>query len=459
MNCRAKIILRSLLLVFVCLSVTSLIAPPFVQAATALISADATAARVSSPHITTVSRSAKEQIFISYPKPFVTLMGHLSRWKPKRDVTEECVRTFSSVALAPEKCLADYKLNIIDSYTSKILFDFDLESETFQKIIFEPQAGYKFRGLLGLHQGKKRPLVIFRMGVHGNIDEFLAERFIIQILYQELGYHVLAIESNTSHGYLKINSRFSFGAVEEALQTFYVENLITHKKISWAKDVSDLYLMAVSMGGAGTFLATYLDEQTQQKIKAVQMFCPLVNVEQTFQYHFRPGLKSAVIDFWNSRRMQEVENKNPELAQINFWPMLLDWKPRFAPRLLQWLDRNEPKPILRIETFKEQFPDVKFPADFLAHVEKSQGLYQLNNFWPIFKNTKTPIRIVTTGNDPLVINQLNAEMISQGQQPGIFEKTTVKEMKGLHCALASEYQWPFLIEWMRRGFEGNSLKK
>lgn len=440
MNCRAKIISRSLLLVMTMMIIFFIFVPSLVQA-------DVSA-------VTNVSRSAKDQVFISYPQPFVTLMSHLSRWKPNRDVTDECQHTFSSDILAPEKCLADYKLNLIDSYTSKILFDFDLESERFQKLIFEPQKGYKFRGLLGLHPAEKRPLVIFRMGVHGNIDEFLAERFIIKILYEELNYHVLAIESNTSHGYLKINSRFSFGAVEEALQTFYVENLITHKKIEWAKDVSDLYLMAVSMGGAGTFLTAYLDEQSQHKIKAVQMFCPLVNIEQTLQHHFKPGLKSAIIDFWNSRRMKEVENKNPELAQINLWPMLFDWKPRFGPTLLQWFDRNEAKPILKLQTFTEQFPDIKFPPDFVAHIEKSQGMYQLNNFWPIFKNTKTPIRIVTTANDPLVINQLNAQAISEGRQPGVFEKTTVKEMKGLHCALASEYQWPFLIEWLRRGFEG-----
>lgn len=440
MNCRAKTILRGLLLLAVALLFIVAASPSFVQA-----SADA---------VTTVSRSAKEHVFVSYPEPLVTLMSYLSKWKPRPDLTEDCKHTFSSAVLTPEKCVADYKLNIIDSYTSKILFDFDMESERFQKVIFEPQPGYKFRGLLGLHEKQKRPLVIFRMGVHGNIDEFLAERFIIQILYQELNYHVLAIESNTSHGYLKINDRFSFGGVEEGLQTFYVENLITHKKVSWAKKVKDIYLMGVSMGGAGLFLTTYLDEQAQHKIKAVQMFCPLVNVEKTFQHHFQRGLRSAVIDFWNARRMQEVAHKNPELSHINLWPMLLDWRPRFAPTLLQWLDKNEPKPLLKLETFKKQFPDIQFPKEFAEHVEQSQGMYQLNNFWPIFKNTKTPIRIVTTGNDPLVINQLNADMIGKGEQPGLFGKTSVTGMKGLHCALASEYQWPFLVEWIRRGFEG-----
>ena len=51
------------------------------------------------------------------------------------------------------------------------------------------------------------------------------------------------------------------------------------------------------------------------------------------------------------------------------------------------------------------------------------------------------------------MNKLNSELIREHKQPGVFNKVTFTDLKGLHCALAAEYQWPFLVELVRRGFQ------
>lgn len=389
----------------------------------------------------------------SYPPIIYNAMTRLSKWSPSLAVTDECKLTFSSEKLDSKKCHADYNLNFLDSFKSKLFFDFDLTDSTqFKKIIFELKPGLKIRGMFALHDGQKKPLVIFRMGVHGNIDEFLAERYLFKLIYQDLGYHVLVLESLTSHGYLTSNDRITVGGFEEGLHTFFILNQITNREFKWTNLVTDIHLVGVSLSGSGIFLTTYLDEQYGHKIKSVQTFCPLINFQKTFEYHSRPGLFSAYFDLWNSFRLKSLYSKNPDLEKISLWPMLFDLTPRFTSAAFDWVNHKESKPLLDLQTFKNKFPQIHFPDELISHIENSKSLYDLNNFWPIFKNKKTPIQIYYTPNDPAVINSLNTDLILSGKQPGDFSKTKITELNGVHCALAAEYQWPFLVEMLKRGF-------
>ena len=134
------------------------------------------------------------------------------------------------------------------------------------------------------------------------------------------------------------------------------------------------------------------------------------------------------------------------------WSEFLDKTPRFTPAAFDWLNKKEPKPILDLAYFSTRFPKIIFPAEFIDHINASKSLFELNNFWPIYKNQITPFKIYVTPNDPAVINYLNTDMIRSGQQKGNFAKTEIIDLKGVHCGLASEYQWPFLVEMLRRGF-------
>lgn len=398
---------------------------------------------------------AQDSDLTSYPPLIFKTMSRLSKWSENPQATEQCKLTFSSPRLSPEKCEIIEWLNPLDSFKSKLFFNFDIsDSKKFRKEIFELKPGLKIRGLLAIHENQKRPLVIFRMGIHGNIDEFLAERFFMKLIYENLGYHVLVLESLTSHGFLKLNDRVTIGGFEEGLHTFYILNQITHNQFLWAKDVTDIHLVGVSMSGSGLFLATYLDEQNQHKIISTQAFCPLINLQKTFEYHSRPGVFSTFLDLWNSRRFKALYDKNPSLNDIPLWKEFFDLTPRFTPAAFAWINQKEPKPLLELQAFRNQFSDLRFEKNFIDHVENSKSFYQLNEFWPIFKNQKTPIKIYVTPNDPAVVNFLNTDLIRNGRQAGDFSKTEIIDLKGTHCGLASEYQWPFLVEMLKRGFEG-----
>lgn len=399
-----------------------------------------------------------------YPDWLYTRMTATRGWQPSLEASPDCKLSFSSPKLLPERCEAQYSLSYWESFLSKIYVDFDVTDQTkFQRIQFEPQSGLKIRAILALQTEnqkiQKKPLVIVRMGIHGNIDEFLAERFLARIAYQDLGYHLLVIESLTSHGFLTLNENYSIGGVEEGLHTFYILNLITHKQVEWAKDIADIYLMGISLAGPGVFVANYLDENSlingktkNPDFKAIELFCPLVNFEETYKEHSKPGLISAFADMWNRRRLLAIRKRDQKLEDIPWWKTIFDLTPRFMPEALGDLNLKRAQPVFKLENFK-QFPGLVLPENFVKHVEQSRTLYDLNKFWDFYKNEKTPIQIYLTPDDPLVMNNLNAELIRSGKQPGVFKKVRFTDLKGLHCALAAEYQWPFLVELVRRGFE------
>jgi hypothetical protein len=122
------------------------------------------------------------------------------------------------------------------------------------------------------------------------------------------------------------------------------------------------------------------------------------------------------------------------------------------PQALGDLNLKRGQPIFKLDNFK-QFPNLTLPKEFVEHVKKSKTLYELNSFWSFYKNEETPIHIYLTPNDPLVMSELNGELIRTHKQPGVFNKVKFTDLKGTHCALAAEYQWPFLVELIRRGLE------
>ncbi len=396
-----------------------------------------------------------DETLSSYPKIILKIMNQIPRWSPDLTMSDTCKQNLQSKILQPDQCRAQYQLNFFDSFRSKLFFDFDaIEKYNFKNIDLVIQNKIKVRGLLGLHSNKKKPLIIFRMGIHGNRDEFLAEKFLIRILYQELGYHVLMIESLTSHGFIVENNELSVGGTEEGLHTSYILNLIHQKKFDWVNQVSSIHLMGISMGSEGIFLATYLDEKMNHLLKSSTVFCPLVSLQKNFDRLSEPGLKNAFADLWNSRRLQAIKQKDEKLAKINLWPMLFNLKPLFAPAVFQWLDQKRIKPLFSVNDFEKEFGEVKLPSEFKKHLNSSQGLFKFNHFWPVFENKVTPITIVSTADDQVVFNDLNTEMIRSKKQPGVFKNTKFVDLKGFHCSLAEEYQWPFLVELVKRSVEG-----
>jgi len=392
--------------------------------------------------------SAEGEVLSSYIPYFIELGHYLWSWDPKKNIKNKSGSIYIQAS-------AFDNLTGLNEKMKSLFVSFDVSNaQNFRKLWFKPTADLKFRGLLGLHDfKKKRPLVILRMGIHGNVDEIIAERFLAKLIYEDLDANFLMLESLTSHAFLSKNTNISFGGVDEGLQTFLVLNEISKSKLNLL--VSDIHVVSVSMGAHGTFVTALLDQLNGHKIKSILSFCPLINLQATLESRLNTNFKNAAIDLWNAQRLSAIFNIYHDEVKFNdWWKTIFDLKPRFTPALLEILNRDRKRALISPAEIEALIPNMKWPKDFKFHLENSKSFFALNNFWPHYQNVKTPMMIYTTPKDPLVINELNAELIFRGQQPGDFSNLKYHRLeRGLHCGLASVYQWDYLVKLFKDGLE------
>lgn len=389
--------------------------------------------------------SAQGEVISSYMPLFKEVGQFVWSWDPKK----EPKNTSDKVYLEPESAVNELMHNLF--------VEFDVSNtDHFRKVWFNLNNGLKFRGLFGIHDFKtKRPFIILRMGIHGNVDELIAERFLFRVLYEDLDANVLVLESLTSHAFLSKNKNVSFGGIDEGLQTFLTLNELNKSELS--KIMGSVHLLGLSMGSHGTFVTAMLDQANKQQIKSIVNFCPLINLQETFETHNspEPNFKNALADLWNVRRLKSVFDIYPEDASLKeWWRTLLDFKPRFTNEILKILERDRKQPLISTQEVEQLVPKMKWPKGFKNHLENSKSFYELNNFWNLYQNIKTPMMIYTTPNDPLVINKINSEKIFKANQPGDFTALKFRRLeKGIHCGLAPVYQWDFIVKLTKEGLE------
>ncbi len=414
--------------------------------------------------------SGQGQVLSTYPSWMQIIYTHILNWEPrvKNDfdiVQAPCRLSFSSETLADRlselsqfqkqkpECIylpdAENATGIRKIFKA-LSVEFDLsDTNHFRKVVFElPGTNgvlIHARGLLGLHDDKiARPLVILRMGVHGNIDEFLAERFIAKAAYEDFGFNFLALENLTSHGYLSQDNPMTFGGVDEGLQTFLILQDLRRSASGLNHLISEIHLIGVSLGAHGVFLTETLDEQNDHLLKSATVFCPVVNLIKTLNFHSQASLGSAFVDLWNRRRLKAVPERIEELDHTEWWKTFFDLKPRFMPAIIKYLDLHQSKPA-------ELMPaTTKFPKGMQSHLQNSKTFSAMNEFWPYFENSKTPLLILTTAKDILVSEEINTDLILQGKQPGSFKQIKILQLdRGTHCGLPPDYQWDFIISILK----------
>jgi hypothetical protein len=388
--------------------------------------------------------SAQGEVISSYLPLFKEIGQMFWTWDPKK----EPKNASGKVYLEPQAPLNELMHNLF------VKFDIS-NTNNFRKVWFKLSPDLQVRGLLGVHDfTQKRPFIILRMGIHGNVDELIAERFLFKLLYEDLGANVLVLESLTSHAFLSKNKNISFGGVDEGLQTFLVLNEIGKNQFA-KKLISTTHLIGLSMGAHGTFVTAMLDQSNGHKIKSIVNFCPLVNLQQTFEAHNlpEPNFKNALADIWNVMRLNAVFNLYPANSELNsWWKTLLDFKPRFTNEILNILAKDRKKPLISTADVEAAVAKMKWPEGLKNHLENSQSFYELNNFWSLYNNIKIPMTIYTTPKDPLVINQLNSELIFRAKQPGDFSKMKYLRLeKGIHCGLSPVYQWDYIVNLVKQG--------
>ena len=390
--------------------------------------------------------SAQGEVISSYIPFFKDIGQYFWGWDPKKELKN-----------ASNELYKEPQFSKSTELMKSLFVVFDVSNtEHFRKVWFKPTSDTKFRGLFGIHDFiKKRPLIILRLGIHGNVDELIAERFLAKLIYDDLDANFLIIESLTSHAFLLKNKNISLGGVDEGLQTFLALNEINRSNFNSL--VKTIHLLSLSMGSQGTFITAMLDQQNGQKIKSILNFCPLINLKQTFEYHNKPeaNLKNALVDLWNVRRLKAVFDIYKDEESLNsWWKTIFDFKPRFTQAMLNILDRDRKQPLISTSQVNQLVKNMQWPEGLENHFNNSKSLFELNDFWQFYQGVKTPMMIYTTPNDPLVLNELNSELIFRGKQPGDFSNLKYHRLeRGVHCGLAPVYQWEYIVKLVKEGLE------
>lgn len=388
--------------------------------------------------------SAQGEVISSYIPFFKEVGQELWGWDP----VKELKNTTDSVFIEP-------RLSSATELMKSLFVEFDVtDTRHFRKVWFKPTSETKFRGLFGFHDfSKKRPFIILRLGIHGNVDELIAERFLVKIIYEELDANFLVIESLTSHAFLAKNKNISLGGVDEGFQTFLALNEITKSDLNPL--IKSIHLVSLSMGSHGTFVTAMLDQQNGHKISSILNFCPLINLKETFEYHNKPksNVQNALVDLWNARRLKsvfDIYSQEPSLQ--DWWKTIFDFKPRFTQAVLELLNRDRKQPLVSTKQVERLVAGMKWPAGLEKHLNNSPDIFALNNFWKFYQGIKTPMMIYTTPKDPLVLNELNAELIFSGKQVGDFSNLKYQRLeRGTHCGLAPVYKWDYIVKLVKDG--------
>lgn len=395
--------------------------------------------------------SGQGEVLTSYPRMLHELISRVLSWNPQKELNNS-TQLEPILQRAQNQGVSNFSLQEL---LRNLSVEFDVSDTLhFRKVWFHLMPNLKIRGLFAIQDFvAKRPLVILRMGIHGNVDELLAERFILKALYEDLKVNILVLENLTSHAFLSQNATMTFGGVEEGLHSFAVINFLKDPNYPFGHLISDIHMVGVSLGGQGTFVTALLDEKNGHNIKSILNFCPLINLQETFEGHAQKGLKNIGIDLWNHHRLQSLYNRYADqLNELQLWKVPFDLQPRFTPKVLEILNKERKTPVYSAEYMQKDFPQVKWPTGFLEQITKSNSFYEMNNFWKVYQKVNVPIFVYSTPNDFLVTNELNVDRITSSKQEGDFKNLSIEKLdRGMHCGLASVYKWDEVVSMIRAG--------
>ena len=306
------------------------------------------------------------------------------------------------------------------------------ENPFMRHVILHMPGNVKLKGLLALKgDWTKRPLVIFRSGIYSNTQEFYAERgFFIQF-FEQSHFNMLLLESMSGSEYVKHNKDLAMGGFEEGTQNYFILRQISKPEEPLSRIISSKHLLALSMGGNGAFFANLLDHVNKTRlISSLVAYCPLVNFQDTFDFHSGQGFSLAMMNYYGSRRIKEVAERVPNIRK--------QW---FVSDLLRSIEQNYKSPLMGLA---QNFQWPSYVREELA--KKDSGLqplfWRLNSFWKEYRDVAVPTRIFSTTNDPIVPYALNSHRLTDGRMNVGKSPVEVIELPvGVHCSLPGAYDW------------------
>lgn len=281
------------------------------------------------------------------------------------------------------------------------------------RVVFSLPNGKKLKGMLALKDEKKRPLIILRMGITGNVEEAYAERFFYYQLFERGLFNFLMVENLTGSDYIHNNRSIEFGGLAEAYQNLWLAELFQSKTQPLSKFVESVHLVGLSLGGQGALTSAWLlpHQKNPQSIRSILALCPLVNLGPTFDHLFLSGWKRFGLEFWAHSRFAEVKDFRPELFE-SFLGL--------PHRILKAAATEYKKPDAALFGVKE--------PEFLKKKNEFNFVHELSR-WNSFP--RAPFWIWVTQRDSIVPVKLNTDTLT-GVLP-------VRINVGDHCSFPSSW--------------------
>lgn len=351
---------------------------------------------------------------------------------------KECEPTF---ATGSKNLLA----NIAETLMLKDRF---AEHPLAQPLILQLPDDIKLRAHLFLQSfHESKPMVVLRAGIFSNSRDYFPERHLVEFFYQQLGYHVLLLESLTSSDFIANNSRWSIVGFDEGLQNYYIGNQLRDPKEPLSKLIKELHFSALSMGGAGGFYAAYLQSIPQSKARKPPynkflLFCPLIDFNGTLAYHRSSKVTNWFLEHIASRRLSFLKEK-----------YRLEDKGSFLVALEQYFRQNYRGPLM-----SRDFAEVPISNRQKKLLESADEklFFELNQLDTELLQIKSPMLVVTTEDDVVVPRFLNSDRwIPQMQQAGV-PILQLRLSYGYHCSLPVPYNHQALNQIFAKWFQNDS---
>lgn len=284
-------------------------------------------------------------------------------------------------------------------------------------------------GVLSLQPGKvPRPLIVLRLGVLGEAYRYRVEKFLTQIFFKELGYHVLAISNSFSDDGFLSQPELIAGGFFEAYQNMRIgEILLSDPELK--DQISELRLVGSSLGGLGVLITSGIEAQWKKSHSIYKNFvalCPAVDLHKNFENLTQPGLFSKLIELRVESRLKKTLARFPDIMDLSLWPT-------DAPLLARLLSKGMKSHPLVLEKMKKYVEPGLLHDDF---IEDNKALNWL-------KYSRKPVYILSAKRDSLVPVEFNTLAVSNqfGNKSNL---GIIVEDVSEHCTFPVEAAWPFL---------------
>jgi hypothetical protein len=388
-----------------------------------------------------------------YPLPLRVLLQDVLSWSPTgegRSVSAKCSPELWGSRLQDPRARASVQLqgalvqkylkdcaeeletgtdSTMASLTKMMTMSYQPQEHPFlHRVVFSLPGNIKLKGLLGLKGDlKKRPLVVLRLGIFANVEEFMPERAWLMMLFEQSPFNVLMVENMSGADFIADNTRFSFGGYDEGIQNILLAQILKDPNEPLSRLVDSLHLFGVSLGGHGVLYASMLNElnspRGQPLYNSFFGMCPVVNLQKNMDAVTSNKPFAYVVDLWSQKRLTGITKSLPSLEDHEAFS--------FLKKTVSELARTYHGGLSYVSSIKLP-PGLEDGADF----------WRLNDFWKYYKNVQSPVMIFATHTDLLVPFALNSQLLQNKSMNVESSNISVVDFNyGIHCTVPIPYDW------------------